>query len=89
MACTPPTRAILLTRGGGTGDARGDAVCCHEDEGGDNDNDEEQDLGGVVRFKSADLLVRGGGGFGNNRIFIESFLLGVEVDKFAADKVEE
>ena len=86
--CTPPTRAILLTRGGGAREARGVAVFCREDEGEDDDDETEQDRRGVVKFMSADLLVRGGG-FGNNSISIESFLLDVEVDKFAADKVVE
>ena len=86
--CTPPTWVILLTWGGGGGDARGVVISCWDDGDEDVEDDKEQDRGGVVKFKLAVFLVRGGG-FGNKRIFIESFLIDVEVDKFAANTAEE
>ncbi len=74
--------------GGGGGDARGVVISCWDDGDEDVEDDKEQDRGGVVKFKLAVFLVRGGG-FGNKRIFIESFLIDVEVDKFAANTAEE
>lgn len=42
----------------------------------------------MVKFKLAVFLIRGGG-FGNNRILIESFLIDVKVAKSAAGEAEE
>ena len=58
-----------------------------EEEEQEEEQEEEHDRGGVLNLKW-DRLVRGGGG-GNNRGFIVSFMLDVECVKIAADKAEE
>ena len=59
-----------------------------EEEEEEDEQKEEHDRGGVLNLKWADRLVRGGGG-GNNRGIIVSFMLDVECAKIAADKAEE